>query len=124
MGLVYLRLSKASNGSEGQKDAKRAEACFMKSLQLYRKSIETNSYEKVTEVSFNLAQARFWQQERKGILRNVRFGETVMSDTIDSTSREESTMDGSQGSCSEGTYSDDDETFDGIQDEGCFAFCY
>lgn len=127
MGHVYLRLSKASNGSEGQKDAKRAEACFLKALQLYRKSMTTSTSgnEKVTEVSFNLAQARLWQQERKGILRNVRFGETVMSDTYDSTSREDSDIGDSQDSYSDGTYSvDDDETFDGIQDEGCFAFCY
>lgn len=125
MGLVYLRLSKASNGSEGQKDAKRAEACFLKSLQLYRKSISTSGYEKITEVSFNLAQARLWQQERKGILRNVRFGETVLSDTYDSTSRDDSDVEDSQDSLSDGTYSfDDDETFDDIKDGGCFAFCY
>jgi len=73
MGKVYMRKSKMSNGVEGRSDAKRAEACFLRVLQLYRLSMIRSGNEKVAEALFNLSEAREWQNQRKGILRNVQF---------------------------------------------------
>ena len=74
MGKLYMRRSRISNkDSEGQKDAKRAEVCFIRAVHLYRMSLVKNASEKVTEALYNLSQAREWQLERRGILRNVKF---------------------------------------------------
>jgi len=78
MGKVYMRKSKMSNGPDGRSDAKRAEACFVRALQLYRLSLVRSGNEKVTETLYNLSEAREWQKERKGILRNVQFDSPVL----------------------------------------------
>jgi len=78
MGKVYMRKSKLSNGIEGRKDAKRAEVCFVRALQLYRLSMIRNGNDKVAETLYNLSDAREWQKQRKGILRNVRFDATTI----------------------------------------------
>ena len=58
MGRVYMRRRQPSNSVEGQKDAKRAEVCFVRAVQLYRMSLVKNASEKVTETLYNLNQAR------------------------------------------------------------------
>jgi len=93
MGKVYMRKSKMSNGPEGRSDAKRAEACFLRALQLYRLSMIRSGNEKVAETLYNLSEAREWQNERKGILRNVQFDAPAAT-----------TVNGNQ------SYNDDDST--------------
>jgi hypothetical protein len=73
MGKVYMRISVSSNNQSGHDDAKRAEACFIKALQLYRLSMVRSGNSRVSETLYNLSHAREWQNERKGILKNVRF---------------------------------------------------
>jgi len=111
MGKIYMRKSKASNSKEGTKDAERAEACFLRALQLLRFSMVPNSNEKVVDTLCFLNAARERQTSKMGILRNVRFDappintEELKIDTSSSDSEETS------GSCSEdisklSTYSD------------------
>ena len=74
MGRVYMRRTKPSNTTEAHKDAKRAEVCFVRAVQLYRMALVKSGSDKVTETLYNLSQAREWQAGgKKGILRNVRF---------------------------------------------------
>lgn len=69
-----MRRSEPFQGVEVQKDAKKAEVCFARAVQLYRMSMVPNRNEKVAETLYNLMQAREWQSGKgKGILKNVRF---------------------------------------------------
>mmetsp|Transcript_124 Transcript_124/g.168 ORF Transcript_124/g.168 Transcript_124/m.168 type:complete len:379 (+) Transcript_124:167-1303(+) len=86
MGRVYMRRSRLSNADEGKKDAQRAEACFLRALQLYRFSMFRNGNEKVADTLYNLNQARERQKKQQGILRNVRFEAPPQNaDSFDST---------------------------------------
>jgi hypothetical protein len=74
MGRAYMRRGDTTNFKDAQEDAKRAEACFDRALQLYRISLLKNGSERVTDVVFNLNRVREMQHEKKSILkRNVRF---------------------------------------------------
>jgi len=74
IGKIYLRRSVDNKGGEAQKHAKRAEACFVRALQLYRISMVRSGNEKVSEVLYNLTYARdLLSGKRGGILKNVRF---------------------------------------------------
>ena len=73
MGKLYLRRTKPSNYKEAQEDAKRAETCFMRAMQLYRMSMVKNTSGRLTETIYNMNEARERQSGKKGILRNVRF---------------------------------------------------
>ena len=76
MGKVYLRKASSSSTKEALKDAKRAEGCFLRALQLFRLSMVKSGNEKVVDTLYNLNEARERQTKKKGILRNVRFQST------------------------------------------------
>jgi hypothetical protein len=73
MGRVYMRRANPSNYAEAQEDAKQAEVCFNRALQLYRMSLVKNTSERVTDTIYYMNQARERQSGKRGILRNVRF---------------------------------------------------
>ena len=73
MGKVYMRRSRASNSKQAAKDADRAEACFLRALQIFRFSMVRSGNEKVIETLYNLNEARERQTKKEGILRSVRF---------------------------------------------------
>lgn len=74
MGKIYMRRTEPFQGLEVQKDAKKAEVCFARAVQLYQMSMVHSGNEKVTETLYNMVQAREWQSGKgKGILKNVRF---------------------------------------------------
>ena len=73
MGKIYMRKSKSSNTEMGMEDAKRAEACFLRALQLLRFSMVRSGNEKVVDTLYCLNEARERQAQKKSILRNVRF---------------------------------------------------
>lgn len=73
MGKVYMRRSRASNSKQASRDAERAEACFLRALQIFRFSMVRSGNEKVIDTLYNLNEARERQTKKEGILRNVRF---------------------------------------------------
>ena len=81
MGKVYMRKSKASNSKEAIKDVERAEACFLRALQLFRFSMVKSGNEKVVDTLCNLNEARERQARKEGILRNVRFKASTVGHT-------------------------------------------
>ncbi len=92
MGKVFMRRSKVYNNKEGIKDAKRAEGCFLRALQLYRASMFGNANEKVVDTLFNLNEARERQTTNKSILRKVRFKKESMSKSNSSDCESEPTF--------------------------------
>lgn len=76
-----MRRSRASNSKEATKDAERAEACFLRALQLFRLSMVRNSNEKVIDTLYNLNEARERQTKKGGILRSVRFEESTFANS-------------------------------------------
>ncbi len=107
-----MRKFKDSNSKDGKKDAKRAEACFLRALQLFRLSMVRSGNEKVVDTICCLNEARECQIEKKGILRNVRFEvpplntEQLNLDTSSSDSEESSSCCSSQDISRLSTYSD------------------
>lgn len=77
MGKVFLRRSNASNSDEGIKDSQRAEACFLRALQVFKLSMIGNGNEKVVDTLCYLNEARQRIKMNKGILRKVRFDATA-----------------------------------------------
>lgn len=73
MGRIYMRRVNPANYAEAKEDAKRAEACFNRALQLYRMSLVKNASERLTDTIYHLRQAKELQAGKRGILRNVRF---------------------------------------------------
>lgn len=99
MGKVFLRRSKTAKPEEVVKDAKRAEACFLRALKLYRLSMISNGNEKVVDTLCYLSEAREKQGnfKPKSSLRRVRW--------LDQNDSEESSTGLDQTRCCYPTFS-------------------
>jgi hypothetical protein len=109
MGKVYMRRSRKCNSKEGIKDAQRAEACFIRALQLFRFSMVKSGDEKAIDTLYNLNEARDRQTKKKGILRNVRFDSPIQPKSPDASLLKKGhseSFDSELSSC----YESDDET--------------
>ena len=82
MGKVFLRRSRDSPQEEAIKDAKRAEACFLRALKLFRLAMISNGNEKVVDTLCNLSESRERQgnRKKKSSTRKVRFEDQYASD--------------------------------------------
>jgi len=125
MGKLYMRRSEPFQGIQVQKDAKKAEVCFARAVQLYRMSMIPNRNEKIAESLYNLMQAREWQSGKgKGILKNVRFDPQPIERQYTAADFLMAVEDGGGGGADDDDYDEDEYTYDStvMTDPGIFDF--